>query len=52
LAQAGDVALMIGVYVDDIIVAGQPTSVEDFKARLGSRFEFQSCGQLYYYLAV
>lgn len=49
----GDERLIIGVYVDDLLVTGTSVSViEDFKKKMGERFEMSDMGRLSYYLGI
>lgn len=49
----GDEKLIIGVYVDDLLVTGTSAAViEDFKKQMGERFEMSNMGQLSYYLGI
>jgi hypothetical protein len=44
--------LVIAAYVDGLILAGKKQTIEEFKLRLSSRFEFQSAGELRWYLGI
>lgn len=49
----GDDVLIIGVYVDDLLITGSSIIViEDFKKRISSIFEMTNTGELKYYLGI
>lgn len=49
----GDERLIIGVYVDDLLVTGTSVSViDDFKKQMAERFEMSDMGRLSYYLGI
>ncbi|KAL8117931.1 hypothetical protein AgCh_015718 [Apium graveolens] len=49
----GDEFLIVGVYVDDLLVTGTSVSIiQDFKAKMSSRFEMSYLGRLSYYLGI
>ena len=48
-----DGEMIVGVYVDDIIIAGKSEKlVEDFKRALGERFDVKDLGRLHYFLGM
>ncbi|GJU03010.1 putative RNA-directed DNA polymerase [Tanacetum coccineum] len=51
--QSKNTTLIIGVYVDDIIVTGSSEKqVQDFKVRMNSIFDMSDLGKLNYYLGI
>lgn len=45
--------LIIGVYVDDVLVAGSNNSeIEKFKQQMNQKFEMSDLGLLSYYLGI
>ncbi|KAL9273928.1 Retrovirus-related Pol polyprotein from transposon TNT 1-94-like protein [Drosera capensis] len=49
----GDAALIVGVYVDDLIVTGGNTrEVKSFKKQMMTEFEMSDLGLLSYYLGI
>lgn len=49
----GDQILIVGMYVDDLLVTGTSVStIQDFKAKMNSRFEMSDLGRLSYYLGI
>lgn len=51
--KVGDDRLIIGVYVDDLLVTGTSVSViEEFKDQMNKRFEMSDLGKLAYYLGI
>ena len=50
---APDGEMLVGVYVDDIVVAGKiGKMVEDFKRALGEKFDVKDLGRLHYFLGM
>jgi len=47
-----DTLIIVAIYVDDIIIAGDSTSVRDVKAALSQTFEMTDCGELSYFLGI
>ncbi|GJT98308.1 ribonuclease H-like domain, reverse transcriptase, RNA-dependent DNA polymerase [Tanacetum coccineum] len=48
-----DSTLLIGVYVDDLIITGTPRKeIDKFKAQMGEKFEMSDLGLLAYYLGI
>ena len=48
-----DGEMIVGVYVDDIIIAGKGEKlVKDFKLALGERFDVKDLGRLHYFLGM
>nr|GEY23386.1 ribonuclease H-like domain, reverse transcriptase, RNA-dependent DNA polymerase [Tanacetum cinerariifolium] len=48
-----DSTLLIGVYVDDLIITGTPKKeIEKFKAQMEEKFEMSDLGLLVYYLGI
>nr|GFC89964.1 ribonuclease H-like domain, reverse transcriptase, RNA-dependent DNA polymerase [Tanacetum cinerariifolium] len=48
-----DSTLLIGVYVDDLIIAGTPKKdIDKFKAQMEEKFEMSDLGLLAYYLGI
>lgn len=51
--KTGDDLLLVGVYVDDLIVTGsKDTDIEEFKAQMGKLFSMSDLGLLSYYLGI
>ncbi|KAL8110532.1 hypothetical protein AgCh_026310 [Apium graveolens] len=51
--KTGKAMLIIGVYVDDLLVTGTRVSIiEEFKNQLSKRFEMSNFGKLSYYLGI
>lgn len=51
--KTGDELLVIGVYVDDLLVTGTKlSSIKEFKDQMNSRFEMSDLGRLSYYLGL
>lgn len=49
----GEDMLIIGVYVDDLLVTGTKVSIiEEFKDQMSKRFEMSNLGKLSYYLGI
>lgn len=49
----GKNAIILGVYVDDLIVTGEnPTEINEFKKQMTSEFEMSDLGLLSYYLGI
>ena len=49
----GQSALMVGVYVDDLIVTGgEPAEIAVFKKQMTSKFEMSDLGKLSFYLGI
>lgn len=49
----GDELLIIGVYVDDLLVTGTKLSaIEEVKAQMTNRFDMSNLGELSYYLGL
>jgi hypothetical protein len=49
----GRVAVLIGVYVDDLIVTGDdPKQIQTFKQQMTKQFEMSDLGLLSYYLGI
>lgn len=44
--------LIIGVYMDDIILAGDESSIQRVKAALASAFDIKNLGKLNYFLGI
>lgn len=45
--------LIVGVYVDDILVTGSSTKeIEEFKTKMGRNFDMSDLGELTYYLGI
>lgn len=51
--KAGGSALIVGVYVDDLVITGgSEQAIEDFKRQMKSRFSMTDLGLLSYYLGI
>lgn len=51
--KTGKGVLIVGVYVDDILVTGSSTKeIEDFKRKMGHKFDMSDLGELTYYLGI
>lgn len=51
--KTGNDLLLVGVYVDDLIVTGsKDTDIEEFKAQMGKLFSMSDLGLLSYYLGI
>lgn len=51
--RVGNEALIVGVYVDDLLVTGTTvSSIEKFKEQMGSQFEMSNLGHLNYYVGI
>lgn len=51
--EIGEDRLIIGVYVDDLLVTGTKVSIiEEFKDQMSNRFEMSNLGKLSYYLGI
>lgn len=49
----GDDVIIVGVYVDDLLITGSKAAVvEDFKKQMSSMFEMTDLGELSYYLGI
>ena len=44
--------MIVGVYVDDIVIASKSEEVEDFKRALGERFDVKDLGRLHHFLGM
>jgi hypothetical protein len=49
---SGRAILLVGVYVDDLIIAGADAEVEKFKAAIKQRFDMSDLGLLSFYLGI
>jgi hypothetical protein len=50
---ASDGELMVGVYVDDIVIGGKSEKkIKDFKLALGEKFDVKDLGRLHYFLGM
>lgn len=53
MKKEGDESLIIGVYVDDLIITGTNVSnIVKFKMQMGKEFEMSDLGKLSYYLGI
>lgn len=53
IKREGDEALVIGVYVDDLLITGTTvSSIKKFKKQMGDEFEMSDLGKLSYYLGI
>lgn len=53
IKRVGEDVLIIGVYVDDLLVTGTKVSIiEEFKAQMNKRFDMRNLGKLSYYLGI
>ena len=51
--KVGEELLIIGVYVDDLLVTGTKLSmIDEFKSQMTSRFDMSNLGRLSYYLGI
>jgi len=49
---SGHTVLLVGVYVDDLIITGADQEVENFKAAMKEHFDMSDLGLLCFYLGV
>ena len=49
---SGRSVLLVGVYVDDLVIAGADAEVEEFKAAMKQRFDMSDLGLLSFYLGI
>lgn len=53
LKKEGDESLIIGIYVDDLIITGTSVSnIVKFKMQMSKEFEMSDLGKLSYYLGI
>jgi hypothetical protein len=51
--KAGEACVIVGVYVDDLLITGNKSSeVEKFKQQMAAKFEMSDLGLLSYYLGI